>query len=395
METTVITDTDSLYSTFEELVGWAATLDLCVAWATSSAGKGRHWQALDLGKVRRAVVGTAFAQTEPAALVALNQKVDCLRLMINTTGTFHPKVILARKGRLRRAIVGSANLTTAAYTSNTELSMLLVGDSSDPVFKKLDSFIEENWTSGDKLRDDWLFKYTAVWEQAKRHRVIVPGAPLEATSLTELDIPWDQYVAIIKGQETRMTTTGFRISVSGPAQSYLEELRRAREAFRRQPHFAKMSKDELDLMMGYGKLSSGLLGCMKVAREAKLAIRNTLEHIGSILDRLPLEGAVSLAQATELLAELTKVKGIKLAVATRFFALKRPDLFVSVNNGSREKLAELQEGRPVKTLKQYIKLLSALWDTEWHQAPRPTKKADAALWDCRVALLDAAVYAVK
>lgn len=394
MDVTVITDSDSLYSTFEELIAWAKTVDVCVAWATSSNGQGRHWEALDIAKVRRAVVGTAFAQTEPAALVALNQKANRLRLMINTMGTFHPKLILAQKGRLRRAIVGSANLTTAAYTNNTELSLLLEGDSNDPTFKKLESFIKRSWLRGVDLDDGWLAKYTLAWKEAKRRRVIVPGAPLEATSLTDLDMTWDQYAETIVGQEGRMTNSGFRISVSGPAPSYLEELRRAREAFRGQPRFADMSKDELDLMMGYGKLSGGLLGCMRVARDAKIIIRDTPDRIGVVLDRLPFDGLVSLALATNLLAELTQISGIKLAVATRLFALKRPDLFISVNKGSRAKLAQLHEGRPVTTLKQYVRLLTALWNTEWHRAPRPSNTAHAALWDCRAALLDSAVYGV-
>lgn len=392
LDITVITDSDSLYYNYKELIAWATTFDVCVAWATSSNGKGRHWEALDLAKVRRAIVGTAFAQTEPAALVALNQKADCLRLMINTTGTFHPKVILAQNGKLRRAIVGSANLTTAAFTNNTELSMLLEGDSSDPAFRKLESFIKKSWCGGVALDDDWLAKYTLAWKEAKRRRVIVPGAPLEATCLTDLDMTWDQYAETIVSQEGRITTTGFRISVSGPSPSYLEELRRAREAFHRQPRFAKMSKDELDLMMGYGKLSSGLLGSMKVARDAKIIVRDTPERIGAVLDRLPVDGAVSLALATHLLGELTQISGIKLAVATRFFALKRPDLFVSVNRGSRAELAKLHGGRPVTTLEHYAKLLIALWDTEWHRAPRPSNSLHAGLWDCRVALLDSAVY---
>ncbi|HHA2494031.1 TPA: phospholipase D-like domain-containing protein [Stenotrophomonas maltophilia] len=395
MDITVITDSDSLYCTFEELIAWATTLDVCVAWATSSNGQGRHWEALDLAKIRRAVVGTAFAQTEPAALVAFNQKADCLRLMINTTGTFHPKVVLAQKGRLRRAIVGSANLTTAAFTHNTELSMLLEGHSSDPTFKKLESFIKKHWSEGVALDNDWLAKYTLAWKEAKRRRVIVPGAPLEGTSLTDLDMTWDQYAETIVGQEGRMTNTGFRISVSGPAPSYLEELRRAREAFRGQPRFAKMSKDQLDLMMGYGKLSGGLLGSMKVARDAKIIVRDTPERIGAVLDRLPFDGAVSLALATDLLGELMQISGIKLAVATRFFALKRPDLFVSMNRGSREELAKLHGGRPVTTLEHYVKLLIALWETEWHRAPRPSNSEHAALWDCRVALLDSAVYGAR
>lgn len=79
-------------------------------------------------------------------------------------------------------------------------------------------------------------------------------------------------------------------------------------------------------------------------------------------------------------------------MATRFFADKRPDLFVSANNGSRPQLAALQGGRGVKTLPLYIKFLTDVWASEWHQSERPAEKSEAILWDRRALLLDAALY---
>ena len=57
-------------------------------------------------------------------------------------------------------------------------------------------------------------------------------------------------------------------------------------------------------------------------------------------------------------------------------------------------LAKLVGGRPIKTVKHYLDLLRLIWDTEWHRAERPTDPADAAIWDRRAALLDAALYQV-
>jgi len=371
---------------------WSTDVDLCIAWATSSNGQGRHWKELDLDKVQRAIVGTAFAQTEPDALLELNQKADRLRLMINSTGTFHPKVILGRRGSKMRAIVGSANFTAAAYTSNTELSVLLDGVSHDPAFKDIEGFIEVQWANGVELNDEWLAQYTLTWNEAKRKKIIVPGARLEVTSVTDLDMTWSKYFEVIKSQEGRQLTNGYRIRVTGGAPSYFEELRLAQAAFRREPRFKKLSKEERDLMMGVGRASSGLLGSMRPAREARGIVKRSPEVVGAVLDRLPLDAPVTLIQATKLLTALTEIKGIKLGVATRFFAVKRPDLFVSINNGSRPQLAALQCGREVRTLPQYIKLLADVWGTEWHQSKRPADKIEAIFWDRRAALLDAALY---
>ena len=39
--------------------------------------------------------------------------------------------------------------------------------------------------------------------------------------------------------------------------------------------------------------------------------------------------------------QMTAIKGVKIGVASRLLAVKRPDLFLSVNNGSNPQLAKL------------------------------------------------------
>jgi len=392
LKATIITNTEALFASLQALIRASDTLDLCVAWATSAKGQGRHWKELDLSKVRRAVVGTAFAQTEPATLVELGKEPDRLRLMINSDGTFHPKVILGRQGDKRFAIVGSANFTTAAYTNNTELSVLLEGTVHDAGLQALETYIDEQWNHGTELTDEWLAEYTLTWDAARRNRIVVPQAKLEVGSMTDLEMPWETYVEILRKQEGRKLANGSRISVTGPSPSYSEELRLAQVAFRREPKFENLTKDERNLLMGIGRSSSGFLGSMRPAGYARGIVGQTPEQVGLVLDRLPLQGPVTLAEATILLNELTQLKGIKIGVATRFFAVKRPDLFVSVNNGSNPQLAKILGGREVTTVKQYIALLRDVWATEWHQSDKPADKDEALLWQLRAALLDSALY---
>lgn len=392
MKTAIITDTESLFAALQMLTRTSTIIDLCVAWATSSDGQARHWKALDLGNVRRAVVGTAFAQTEPATLEKLAKKSDRLRLMINSDGTFHPKVIFGRNGDQVRAIVGSANFTTAAYTSNTELSVLLEGTSHDPDLLAIETYIEEQWQRGAELTDEWLAEYVLTWKAAKRQRIVVPRAKLEVGSLIDLEMPWSTYVELIRKQEGRKLGNGTPIRVTGSSPSYMEELHLAQAVFRREPRFENLTRDERNLLMGVGSASSGFLGSMKPAGYARGLVGSEPEKIGKSLDRLPLDGPVTLAEAADLLNELTQLKGVKIGVATRFFAVKRPDLFVSVNNGSNPQLAKLLGGREVTTAQQYIALLGAIWATEWHRSSRPADAQEAALWERRAALLDAALY---
>lgn len=246
--------------------------------------------------------------------------------------------------------------------------------------------------AGTELTDEWLAEYMLTWQAARRQRIVVPMAKLEVGSVTDLDMPWNTYVEVLRKQEGRKLANGSRISVTGTSPSYSEELRLANAAFRREPRFENLTKDERNLLMGVGKSSSGFLGSMKPAGYARGIVNQNPELVGRVLDRLPLEGHVTLSDAAELLNELTQLKGVKIGVATRFFAVKRPDLFVSVNNGSNPQLAKLLGGREITKINQYIALLRNVWATEWHRSKRPLDAREAALWERRAALLDAALY---
>ena len=220
----------------------------------------------------------------------------------------------------------------------------------------------------------------------------MPRAKLEVGSLIDLEMPWSTYVELIRKQEGRKLGNGTPIRVTGSSPSYMEELHLAQAVFRREPRFENLTRDERNLLMGVGSASSGFLGSMKPAGYARGLVGSEPEKIGKSLDRLPLDGPVMPAEAADLLNELTQHKGVKIGVATRFFAVKRPDLFVSVNNGSNPQLAKLVGGREIKTVKEYIGLLNAVWATEWHRSSRPADAQEAALWERRAALLDAALY---
>lgn len=390
MKTTVLTNADVLFERLEALFKWADSVDLCYAWACSTDGTSRHWKAMDLAKVRRAVIGTSFARTEPAAIVALNEKTDRLKLIIKSDGTFHPKVILGCKGEQRRAIVGSANFTRAAFTTNTELSIEIDGTKADGQLGHIQEFINDRWEDGEILDENWLADYKVLWERERKRKVIVPGAPLEITSLTSLEMTWAEYVELIRKQEGRITKN-FKIKVTAAAGSYFSEIGSAAKMFRRAPHFSDLSLDDRTFLMGE-RASTGLLGSMGGAGWAMELVQRYPEKIGQGLDQLPLDKPVTKELAEKVLKALTDLHGVSVGVASRLMAIKRPDLFISVNNGSEPKLSMARNGVRIKSTKHYMALLSSIWDTEWFRSPRPRDVNEAALWDWRVALLDASLY---
>lgn len=392
MKVQVLSDSGDLRDEFGKLFAWADRVQMAYAWATSSAGTLQHWRAMHMRKIERAIIGTQFAQTEPWALSALDEVKDRLRVAISSTGTFHPKLVIGWKGGRIRAIVGSSNLTGAAFSSNIELNLLLSGEANDPVAVGLAEFLDEAWEAGTELSAEWLDRYTEAWLKRPKFVGLVPHARLEVASIQSLDMSWPKYVELIANQEGRVLESGYKLSVSGPAPSYKVELDRTRGAFAQHAVFANMPVEQRKLIIGMGSLSSGLLGRMGAAGWAKQSVGSDPGRVGEYLDALPLHGAVSLENAFDLVSGLTTIRGISIGVASRVLAVKRPDIFVSVNNGSKRSLAKLLGRGSVNTAQRYKDLLEIVWNTEWHRSEAPLDETQRAIWDRRAALLDAALY---
>lgn len=202
---------------------WAEYVDLAYAWASSSAGTAKHWRALDLRKVRHAVIGTQFAQTEPWVLRKLDEVPGRLKIVISSEGTFHPKMAIGRKGKKVRVIMGSSNLTAAGFSSNIELNALIDGDVSDPEVAKLLAFQQRAWDGGEKLEANWLAQYDLAWARRPRGAGLVPQAALQLQSFDSIDLDWSRYVSLILSQENRRAGPTYRVSLFGDSKSYLAE----------------------------------------------------------------------------------------------------------------------------------------------------------------------------
>lgn len=380
-----------LIEAFETFVDWADTIDICYAWANSGRGEAAHWKLLPLAKVRRAVIGTAFAQTEPRALELLNDVPGRLRVVINSEGTFHPKLIVGRNGDEARALIGSANFTNAAFSINTECTVQIRGHAESEPFLDLRDFVDQQWSQGVPLDLGWLREYTVVWEQARRRKIVVPRAKIEITSMSSLDISWDAYVELVRNQHERPLADGNKVRVFGAHPSYFNEIEESARIFQRTPKFADTSRPDRQFLMGMGK-SSGFIGTMRAAGYAKQVAGSSPELIGAGLDRIPRTGEVPMPLVVDVLGQMMGVKGVKIGVVSRFLAVKRPDLFVSVNNGSKPQLARLIGGRRIEKAQQYVSLLEYIWGTDWHRSERPEDADEALIWERRAALLDAALY---
>lgn len=380
---------DSL-DALEKLYRWADTVQIAYAWASTSEGRAEHWRRLDVSKITRAVIGTQFAQTEPWVLRELDKVPNRLRVAISSEGTFHPKVTIGRCGKEVRVVLGSSNLTAAGLSTNTELNVLLEAPSSDQEIERLVGFVRAAWAAGEPLDSKWLAEYEVAWKRRPRAAGLVPQSGLELHSVESLDVGWEQYVDLILKQENRKVSSTFRISVLGDGISYLSEFNSVRAAFASNARFQDMSLDERRRTIGMGD-ASGLLGTMQAAGDGKKVVLSHPDRIGRYLDELPIKGEVSETQVAALMDGMTAIKGVSIGVASRLLVAKRPDIFISVNNGSRPALGRIM-GRNITTVRHYIEVLRVLWSMPWFKSLRPLGAKEQIVWDHRVAILDAALY---
>jgi hypothetical protein len=164
-----------MLASLEALAGRATSeLRIAVAYATKTGcdellprlleriGADR-WR--EIAKV--AVISTDFHITEPAALVDLQAHGFAVHLSNTPSSNFHPKLYAFGSDPKVRAMVGSANLTRAALTVNTEAAVVsdlsrgfastwaeLVGASIPLTDQVLDRYIKERRKAPPKIRPD-------------------------------------------------------------------------------------------------------------------------------------------------------------------------------------------------------------------------------------------------
>jgi HKD family nuclease len=392
MDVSILSSPEKWLKAIQSLGKWADRIELAYAWVSTNGGTSAHWKALPLNKITRVVVGTQFAQTEPWALRELDVKTGGLKVIIDSVGTFHPKVMVGCQGERVRAVVGSANLTSAAFSKNAELGVVLNGKPTDEAISDIIQFIDRSWERATPLDHDWLERYTLAWKRRPRPTGTVPLASAQATGIEDLEISWDAYFRLIDNQEGRRLNSGYRLSVFDVEESYLTEIESCQAAFRDDASFSRIPVNSRKLIAGLRPHSSGLLGSMKGAGFAKNIVSEQPELLAEVLDQIPLAGAISKEHALSAVESLTAIDGIALGVATRLLATKRPDVFLSLNGGSRPNIAALCARGAPSNARSYVGLLTRIWDTPWWRSLEPTDSKQRRVWNARVALLDSALY---
>lgn len=397
---------ENLIDRLHKLAMEAEAIDLATAW--SSPGEAQRAVLNSPGKLR-AIVGIAGCATHPSVLRDFH-KAGHLRIPIQAP-LFHAKMILFHKVGRTTAWIGSANLTRGGYETNREIMLEYEDDGAalnwfNSIWETLDQDpsaqidrYESGWTPGR------LFIDPAVTSEHDREMQLSSYDTL----LSSLD-DWKSFVRAIRIANEYWKANS-HWSVDGEFVSWLNTVKLGHSIMSRND-FSDISYLDYRVLMGiqlkHEESGYGLLGSMIGAGDAKkifhIANLETLAKRRKIQRLLQPVVASSIADFPEacstFIQEVSKIAGISGSVATRFITLARPDLGVSVNQGSVKKLSAYS-GLPQGTLNKarrprqkgsYAELIEFLQTQPWYRAPEPKDRYERSLAQSRGALLDALVY---
>ncbi|MBK8205301.1 MAG: phospholipase D family protein [Planctomycetes bacterium] len=392
----VLLSSADLGEAFTSTVKWAKRIWMAYAWASGDESAA-HMKALDVRKLERVALGVDFCQTDPAIIRKL-RATGALRIIKIPNSVFHPKLLVAEGKAGWRALIGSSNFTGGGFARNTEANVLIQHHTGSQMWALID-FVDELWEGAfaHEPTDEWLADYERAYKQP-RSSPKVPSFRQRTHAQPEkgqdLQVEWEAYFELIKDQDRRVTEYGYEVRVlPNPGDSYLREVEACQFAFHTHitGSFQQFADEDRKLIAGWPNFSSGYFGRMGGAGEFKAITGRRPEVVGEILDRLPLEGDVSLAQAAELLEELNGIKGCGMGGATRLLCMKRPDLFLPANGASYQR-QKLFFGIKPDNPKKYMEILATIWRMPWFSPPEPASGLELRVWRARVAMLDALFY---
>ncbi|MCY4502722.1 MAG: phospholipase D family protein [Alphaproteobacteria bacterium] len=373
---------------FEENLEWTTRLELVSAWATEHDGLRLLEERAEQGLRVRAIVGLWNYITEPEALRRLDQ-LGKLRL-VGGGRRFHPKVYLFRGQGRTSAWIGSANFTAGGFAINEEA----VFESENT--ESVTSWFQDLWRECGRLDENAIDAY----ERARKKNppppqpLAVPEGRMTAPmTLLRRVTDWDSYVAALRECDIWWSNR-YSWSVLGEPASWRHTIEVLRDILTRMD-LADLDDHDRRRVLGLARGGGwGLLGRMR-----NNSVNSVFGHNAQEIQEILHEVAEANDDAFPGLAfdayeQMTEFGGIGEGIAARLLSLARPDRFVSVNDGSRDDLAQYSGLNPgtLGTTGNYRKLLKFIYKQRWFRAPEPDNRLEALIWEMRAALLDCFVY---
>ncbi len=311
-----------------------------------------------------------------------------------TGGLFHPKVYAMKTGLGCVALVGSANLSAGGFGENREAMVETAIGATD--LSGLEARLRAEGPLLENLDDlPTPPRSTGHFKPTRKDRVALSDV---------LGMSWDDYVVAVTEMDGWWKARD--LDVFGHSVGWLPTVD-ALQAHTRKPLAALPVRSRRILVGKRAGEDVAYFGDFNPtpARDVILnpdkpgntpavkAIDTARASVGKVGDPLDIDTAI------EQFHRLTAISGVWLGVAGRLLLSVRPDVFVSVNEGSRALLVSetgltlpRQAGRRDRTCPGYRDLLARIQEAPWYTATRPSDPTGDAIWRARAALIDIFVY---
>lgn len=395
-----VLDSKALRKALPRLIAKHDQVYMAVAWA--DAGPVADKLIENKHKFRSVTVGLDFCATDPDFVDSL-RKVPNAFVFKKSGACFHPKIYLFVSGQSAEAIVGSANFTSGGLGNNVEACLHLSCDTSEPAVAELLATMESYAPHRQPVTKQLSDAYRRQAEiAASRPRAPSPILPSDKADFQRIDsdllkMDWAAFILEARKDpnhhfETRMRFLRYLQTLFARAESFDDLTVPEWKAVAGIVHPDAVADSGLE------KYQIGWFGSMQGSGAFTKLIANKDGRIAKAIDCIPRRGPVRerdfnrfCALFESAFADSARIG--RTPTATRLLAMKRPDVFVCVNNGNKASLAEALHFAPsTLSLENYWeRVIEPIRLAKWYNAPRP-EGLDAEAWDCRAALVDAIHY---
>jgi len=390
-----INDASSLNREFSRLMNQYKHYHWMVAWAGKPFSQTDALSENTI-KIDQIVVGLHFYQTHPD-FIAQFMKHTGMKFMLTSAGTFHPKVYLfSNSPNEWEVIIGSANLTGAAFGPNNEAGVLITSAEGKPeIYHQVKKSITNAWNNAKHFDKHLLNDYLKLWEAQQRKLDSLsrlenkqkPGTPY--FSVPVVARTWQEYILKINTRPNPQIEE--RILVLDYVQQY----------FRAYEKFADMDIHTQQKIAGYKwagePVDFRLFGNMNNATTLKQVINSKQDLIGNALDVIPLNGEITKDHYYTFVELFQKAVngGNKYKSATRLLAMKRPDTFFALSSGNDALLAEDFQIKSIYAMnfdRYWDEIIDRIRSSHWYQFPKPKNKTEHKIATYKAAFMDVIYY---
>lgn len=395
----MLLESSSLTARWTELLTTASRVEIAVAWITNSdrVDDLLAFAAIP-GHQVRVIVGVRDYLTSPNCLRRLHNA-EIVKIGVGKgTCTFHPKLYLFTLADRMVCWVGSANLTTSGFGENTELMHEFADDGM------ASAWFAHEWNSCEYPTLEWLDEYEQRTGTIAPNLKGIDQMPSPVPAIHPLESWSAFYGSLLRADKQWAVKYAGEFGIFSGRNTYLKTIRVAQPLITKD--WAVLSTTEARILLGlidddgtdYGQLGSmkGAGIAKNVFLEAKpknLKTRQAIHDAIVMLRKVPLNSSLPL-MARKAHEVITNREGFDVGVATRLLALARPEVLISVNSESVERLAQWS-GLPAATIRTsagYEKLVKWIMSGKWWNCPEPKEALEREAWSYRAALIDGLIY---